>query len=157
MTKRIIALSVLASLLVLCATVASAQNQQIMDRVSGAEMQAILQEMGYSAELTVDDQGDPLINSNMNGVEFSIYFYDCPQGQCAAIQYYAGFEIQVTPDQLNQWNITRRYGRCYYTAPNDARVEVDIPLDGGVTRQHLVESMVLWEIVLQEFMTHIGW
>ncbi|SKA74611.1 Putative sensory transduction regulator [Paucidesulfovibrio gracilis DSM 16080] len=133
--------------------------QSMYDGISGPEMQRILNNMGFSTELTRDDAGDPLINSSEDGLNFQVYFYNCTNDVCEAIQFYSGFTQTNNPsaESINEWNTTKRFGRAYRNNNGDSRVEMDALVTGGVTEQHIRNLASTWKIVLQQFAQHINW
>lgn len=64
----------------LCSVAAAAQTDDGM--VTAKKPAGIVISMlnaGYDAELTTDDVGDPLINSQVAGYPLQIFFYDCDE------------------------------------------------------------------------------
>ena len=43
----------------------------------------VLQDMGYRAELTTDNSGDPMIKSSASGADVAILFYGCKSNRTA--------------------------------------------------------------------------
>jgi len=98
----------------------------------------VLQDMGYRAELTTDNSGDPMIKSSASGADVAILFYGCKSNRnCTTVQFFAGFK---EPDNgslsaLNKWNADNRFGRAYQSDSGSARIEYDLDLDmGGMSK-----------------------
>lgn len=71
------------------ATVAAARPDSVV---------AALKALGQSADLAVDETGDPLINATISGWKSSVLFYDCEEAthdKCRSLQFSASF----TPKQ----------------------------------------------------------
>jgi Putative bacterial sensory transduction regulator len=121
----------------------------------------LLQEWGYRATLVKDSQGDPKIDSATAGVNFSVYFYGCTAGaDCSSIQLSSGFDMEsgTTPEVVNAWNSTKRFGKVYLDDEQDPFIEMDITLAaGGVSRDNFRDDMDKWEQLLSDFQTHIDW
>ncbi|WP_022660793.1 YbjN domain-containing protein [Paucidesulfovibrio longus] len=138
---------------------ADCRAQTLYDGISGAEMQRIMQNMGFKTELTKDDAGDPLISSSDGNLNFQIFFYACTKDVCEAVQFYSGFTQAKNPSQssINTWNTHNRFGRAYLDSEGNSRVEMDALATGGVSEQHFRNLLSTWKIVLNEFSKHIGW
>ncbi|MEM6487587.1 MAG: YbjN domain-containing protein [Pseudomonadota bacterium] len=143
----------------LAVAVAAPAGAQTFSRTNGDILAGMLSDLGYRAELTSDDRGDPLVHSSTGGVNFSIYFYGCSDNKdCTSIQYAAGFENDGNRDQamMNNWNMTKRFGTAYVSDNGDVWLEYDINMDGGITRANMEDTLGLWEDVLGQFTSHIG-
>ncbi|MDP2739752.1 MAG: YbjN domain-containing protein [Pseudorhodobacter sp.] len=120
----------------------------------------LMRAMGYRAELTADNQGDPKINSATGGSNFRIYFYGCTANKdCRSIQFAAGFDLTAgtTLDVVNKWNAAKRYTKAYLDDEQDPLIEMDINLDfGGVSENNFRDSLDLWEGLLAGFKQHIN-
>ncbi|MFC3174338.1 YbjN domain-containing protein [Novosphingobium bradum] len=99
-----------------------------------ASLVRVMQNMGYRAELTKDNSGDPMIRSTASGSDFAILFYGCKSNRnCTTVQFFAGFK---DPDNgslsaINKWNNDNRFGRAYQAESGSARIEYDLDLDMG--------------------------
>jgi len=125
-----------------------------------AALAEVLRAMGYRAELTKDDQGDPKIVSATGGSNFRIYFYGCTANlNCTSIQFAAGFDLTngSTLEVMNAWNAAKRYSKSYLDAEQDPLIEMDVNLAfGGVSEQNFRSTLDLWDGLLGQFKTHIG-
>ncbi len=121
----------------------------------------LLKDIGYRAELTKDDTGDPKIESAAAGVNFSIYFYGCTDGKaCSSIQFSSGFDLDsaLNMSSVNDWNTRKRYGKVYIDDEGDPYLEMDINLaGGGITEDSFRDSLDSWERLLSDFQEHIDW
>ena len=141
---------------VVVAQAAAAQNVTAADPSSVA---AALQGAGYRAELTKDDDGDPLIKSSSSGTDFLILFYACTRNvDCRTVQFYAGYSDPKNASlaSLNQWNGAHRFGRAYLTDKGSARIEMDVDLDaGGMSRALFSDNVTVWTQVMARFESFI--
>lgn len=132
------------------------------ETISAADPQAmvtLLQASG-AAEVTQDQEGDPLITGRMEGISYAVYFYGCTNGQdCTDVQFTAGFTLDtpVTLDQINSWNYEKRFGKAYLDTQGDAVIEMNVNLDGGVCTDNFQDTVDFWGLVLREFTGHIGY
>jgi hypothetical protein len=121
----------------------------------------LLKDIGYRAELTKDDTGDPKIESAAAGASFSIYFYGCTDGRdCSSIQFSSGFDLDnaLNLSSVNDWNTRKRYGKVYVDDEGDPYIEFDINLaGGGISEDAFRDSLDSWERLLADFQQHIDW
>lgn len=148
--------SILTSMLLL-GSCNAASAQQLID---GASVDAIVQVARAFGSATVESQsnGAPKIAGRMDGIGYTIFFVNCTSPrQCSDLNFYAGFlEAKLTPDQLNSWNATKRFGRAYADPDGDAVVEMDVNLEGGVSRNNITSVFGIWRLMLDQFTSYIG-
>ena len=150
-----------AAAMFLGAGVANAETskERVYTKITGEELQQIMQELGYRAQLSTDDYGDPMITSTSGGYKFKVLFYDCEARKgCEALQFWAGFDTEAPGDmrQMNQWNADKRFGKAYIDHENDPIIEMHYNIDGGVTRENIKSTLEWWEQVVGEFATFIN-
>lgn len=118
-----------------------------------------LQAMGYKAEMTKDDSGDPLIKSSSGGSNFAIFFFGCTKNvDCRTVQFFAGYtDRKPTLARINEWNMNKRFGRAYISSSGSARVEMDVDLDdGGVSGKLFEDNVEFWVLLMGQFEKHIA-
>ena len=132
--------------------------------ITGEDPQLIanlLQDWGYKARLSNDDQGNPQIDSAISGINYQIYFYGCTNGQaCNAVQFSAGFNLDqgLGMDVVNDWHNKKRYTHVYLDENNDPWLAMDINLyGGGITTATLQDYVYLWESLVNDFKVQINW
>ncbi|NWH09640.1 MAG: YbjN domain-containing protein [Alphaproteobacteria bacterium] len=134
----------------------AAQAQQMFDAATGQDLAAILQELGYSAQLGVDTQGDPMITGAIDGKGYMLYFYRCDENtnprRCLDLQFSASFPMpSVTLEMVNTYNQNNRFGQAYINADGTVGVDMSVTLQGGVTRQNIKENIDWWKTALTSF------
>jgi len=129
----------------------SASKAPIITSVTGSDMMAVLKEMGFVPELTKDSDGDPLIHFQVEGTKCSIFYFEGTSGQYESIQYYVGYDNAPSLDKINEWNQGHRYGRAYLGTDGHARMEFDVPLYGGVSEDHLEQTVHRWKDLVSSF------
>lgn len=163
MKKSILGAPLLALVLSACTVTGperpAASAGGVFTSVSGGEVQTILQNAGYRAELGVDNVGDPMISSSAGGLGYTLYFYECSgEKRCDSLVFWAGFAMDDKPslDTINQWNQTKRFSRAYLDEEGDPILEMDLLVDGGITEAAFVETLNLWDQSLPLFAQHVG-
>lgn len=112
-----------------------------------------------SAEISTDNRGDPKIDGRMHGVRYQIYFYGCKNGEkCSSVQFRAGFtqNNKQTVERMNEWNISKRFGKAAIDKEGDATIEMNVNLQGGVCNANFDETVGWWSTVLRDFLGFIN-
>jgi hypothetical protein len=124
-----------------------------------ASLARVLQAMGYRAEMTKDNSGDPMIKSTASGSEFAILFYGCKSNRnCTTVQFFGGFK---DPDNgslsaLNKWNADNRFGRAYQADSGSARIEYDLDLDmGGMSAALFRDNVEVFVALLDRYSKYV--
>lgn len=132
---------------------------QMVQAADPASLVRELQGMGYRAELTRDDSGDPLIRSASSGTDFLILFYGCEDGKsCDTVQFFAGFSDPENGSvaAMNIWNSKNRFSRAYIAESGAARIELDLDLDdGGMSSALFRDNIEFWTIVMARFESYV--
>ncbi|PCD76511.1 YbjN domain-containing protein [Pseudothioclava arenosa] len=141
------------------ALAAPAANAQVMADVD--VIAVFLQEFGLPTEKTVDPDGDPKIESRIEGTRFAVYFYGCDNGkECDSIQFSTGFDLKepMTLEAANAWNRDKRFGKVYLDEDGDPYIEYDVNTDfDGIGSENFDDSIDLWRALLAEFRDYIDW
>lgn len=112
----------------------------------------IMQNAGYRAEI-LDGKNRPHLRTGLGGYTVLVFFYDCKDKNCGALQFYVGFKKapKFNLTNINRWNAEMRYGKAYIDKDEDLAIEYDIALDGGVTQDFIKQQIYLFERVLSNF------
>ncbi len=116
-----------------------------------------LQRHDYAAEIRTFDKfvyiAVQFHNGPPNNDYSGIYFYDCVNERCAAIQYFAAFagDDSVTVDKVNDWNLHKRTIRAYRRASSSVTGEYDVDVSPGGSWELVDRSLTRWEQVLGIF------
>ncbi len=138
---------------------AGTANAQMVRAQDPSSVASALRNMGYKAEMTKDDSGDPLIKSSSGGSTFAIFFFGCTKNvDCRTIQFFAGYtDKKPTLSVINDWNANKRFGRAYISSSGSARVEMDVDLDdGGVSPKLFEDNVEFWVLLMSQFEKHIA-
>lgn len=105
-----------------------------------------------SATLEKDGTGDPKITGRINGLKYGIYFYSCKSGKCEDIQFASGFsDVTVSSNKINEWNKGKRFGRAYVNDDNNPRIEMDVLMKNGISKDTLEDAFSTWSVVMTSF------
>jgi hypothetical protein len=124
----------------------------VMDRITQKEMAALLRDAGYRAEITQGKESR-YIRTAMSGYKVAVYFYDCTDDGCAALQFSTIFDKapNLTIHVANSWNAQHRYARAYIdTSDESIFFEYDFMLN-GVTTKFIKDNLSLYETQLGNF------
>ena len=158
----------LAALAVILMTAVSAQAQddESYADLSGSEIVALLEAHGYSASLTTDSAGDPLVMASADGLRFRVQTYDCNSSaprRCRTLQMVSSFALERPPSAedfiaMNDYNNQKVYGRAYIDDNGDAAVDFTVNLSGGVSASNLMDNVGTWKaFILDVFVNYLGW
>jgi hypothetical protein len=132
--------------------------------VRGQDPQTLVRAMqanGYTAQLTVDSTGDPMIRSAAGGTNFQVLFYNCTDHrECATVQFHVGYDLKTAPslESINDWNRSQRFGSAHLDKENDPILEMDVDLDdGGLSPLLFIDNLEFWTSALGRFEKHIGY
>ncbi len=118
-----------------------------------------LQQHGYTGEIRTFGESTYVAVQFQNGPpgnDYSgIYFYDCVNERCAAIQYFAAFagDDTTTIDKVNDWNSHKRTIRAYRRPSGSVTGEADADVSPGGSWELLDQTLTRWEQVLGVFKT----
>ncbi|MFT0211557.1 YbjN domain-containing protein [Pseudomonas sp. F1_0610] len=149
MLKQLVGAAALSSLLLATPLYAA----QVIDNNNTKAILAMAQEFG-TAELSTDDEGDPLITGRMNETDYSIIFHNCQNGKnCTDLMFSSAWSASgnITLEQVNTWNSEMLYGQAYLDGEKDPTLEMSVNIDGGVTEDNLRASFQWWNDVVPEF------
>jgi hypothetical protein len=148
----------------LVALVSAASAGGAEQLVRGQDPQSLVRAMqanGYTAQLTVDSTGDPMIRSAAGGTNFQVLFYNCTDHrECATVQFHVGYDLKTAPslESINDWNRSQRFGSAHLDKENDPILEMDVDLDdGGLSPLLFIDNLEFWTSALGRFEKHIGY
>ena len=149
------------ALLALVSAASSAGAQQLVRAQDPQSLVRAMQANGYTAQLTADQTGDPMIRSAAGGTNFQVLFYNCTNHrECATVQFHVGYDLKTSPslESINEWNRTQRFGSAHLDKENDPILEMDVDLDdGGLSPLLFIDNLEFWTSALGRFEKHIGY
>lgn len=108
------------------------------------------------------EDGLTWIAVNDDPLRWVVFFYDCRDDRCAALQYSASFSNPtVTQEMVNDWNRDHRFLKAYFLPAEaggepTAVVQHDVLVLSDDVEQ-LTESAALWLGMMPEFATAVGY
>lgn len=118
----------------------------------------LIRDLGYRADIGVDNIGDPMISSSAHGYDFDIFFYDCTDGaNCQAVQFSSAYDLDDGMSLTKAHDFTRekRWVKVYLNDDSDPRVEMDYNLRGGVSVDNFNDTFDWWLVLMEEFVDYI--
>lgn len=142
-----------APLLIALGLAAPVTAQTLVDGSDAAVIMEIARGYG-SALLETDDEGSPMIVGRIDGTRYVVLFYGCREvAGCTSIQLLAGWTDRdnVTLAKVNDWNMSRAFGRAYLDESGDPVLDYIINLERGITSRNLDDSFDWWRVILSDF------
>ena len=161
MARWIVTVTILIALGGAAAARAESQESELYGTLTAEQMAAILQDQGYRAVIGATADGLPEIESGAQGRSYWVYLYDCndetPKA-CTNLTFFTYIEKSdaMTLEAVNDWNLSRRFGRAYLDQKGNANLSMDIDLIGGVTRANLEDWLLWWDDRIAKFNQHMG-
>jgi len=121
-------------------------RSSIINRITQEDMADVLREAGYRAEIKQGKE-QRYIRTAMSGYKVGVYFYDCNDEGCAALQLSTLFDKapNLTIEAANSWNSQHRYARAYLDSSDGTFLfEYDFVLT-GVTTAYIKDNLSLYE------------
>ena len=133
--------------------------ETIFRSISAEDLSAVLKDSGYLPEISKRSDGNPIIKFEVFGLRTVVFFFAPKDGAYEGFQFFAGFSLQNKPGQakMNDWNVAKRFAKAYVDSDGDPTLEMDVDLEGGVTREFIAARIRTWRSVLGAFARHIGY
>lgn len=146
--------AVLAGAVVLAAApflvpAARAVECETIDHITAVEMKEILEEEGYRVTEVKENR---LLRFKIEGTGVGIFVAE--NGR--SIQFHVAWAgTGATMDKVNRWNRERKYSKAYLDDEDDPHLELDLELDGGITRGRIAGFLVTCKSSLAMFQTEV--
>ena len=118
-----------------------------------------IRDKGLEANLTTDNEGDPMVEVTAEGQHFVVFFYDCVNNRnCKTLCFFAFWQnTNADRDLINAWNRDKRHSRAYIDKDNDAVLEMDVNLNaGGISPGLFADDIDRWMVGLIDYARYIG-
>ena len=110
-----------------------------------------LQDAGYKASLSTDEDGDPMITSAASGYDFNVFFYECKDGKdCASLHFSVSFsdDGKNTAELANLWNRQRRFSQMAVAEDGSLAMTYDVTTFGGLNQRNFSDVIDWWQTML---------
>lgn len=157
MNTRLIILATLFAVAILPQTAIT--QEMSLKLVDGTNIDGVIEAARQYGSATRASQknGHPMITGRIEGIPYTVRFRNCPDAStCEDMNLRVGFLIKPTPEAINIWNRDKRFTKAYLDADNDAILEMDVILQGGVSAENMNEVFSYWRLSLDQFTAHIG-
>ena len=148
--QRLTAIALSAALVAITAP-AAAQTMS----ADPAAITAALKSRGMPVTQEKDEENNPVLQTQFgDGAKFTIYFYGCTDGvKCDSLQLHTLYTGSgATIEQMNQFNLDRRYGRGVIETNGDAGLRMDFNMAvGGMSRALFLDNLELWDELMSVF------
>lgn len=136
--------------------VAAQAQVQLGGMVTGNDFERVFEIAGaYGPVERRDDPDGQYIRGEMGGTVYTITFLNCNDANlnCSSVQFRAWWESNGhhNVEGMNQWNRDRRFSSAYMDSRNNATIEFDVNLQGGVTAVNFDDTLQWWQAVLNQF------
>lgn len=141
---------------------ATPANAQIINGASPEEVAAMMEDLGMDVEFeAMSDVEGPVISSFASDLQFLITFEACDEDgeECELIVFRCGYamdpEDQPDLETLNAWN-NEFWGKATMDDEGDPWIVLEVNTVGGITEDNLVDTLMWWEGMVDEFATFIA-
>ncbi len=110
-----------------------------------------LRKLGYRAELTKHESGDPQIVSAAAGYDYRINFNDCTANkQCRSLGFVISFadDGKNTLELANTWNRQKRFSQMALNQNGTLAFSYDVTTVGGLTKANFADVVDWWQVML---------
>lgn len=149
-----------AALAAACLAAGAVQAKPIPDAgLTIEEVKAWMESEGYKVSIETYDTGTRYLRTETDGVKFDVDVYDCDKDRCRALQFNAGFNMEdgLPLAKVNQWNLEKRYLRCYDDDENDPHFAYDANLAPGGSYEALKDDLDVFIGFMPDVLKFIGW
>lgn len=144
--------SLLLLLALLLASPARAADATVVDTVTPFQVEAMLNDLGYTGT-EIDEDGDILLRMQGYNVLVLVGSYDGVY--IAMMSAFAG--TTATLQDVNIWNQEKRFARAYLDTDGDPVVEAELDMAGGVTLARVEDFIQTFgQLSLPEFVQTVA-
>jgi hypothetical protein len=126
-----------------------AQDDTIFNSITTFQLVSILEAEGYTAE----DKGDNIIELKLKND--SDAFVKISDKNDNVIFAFFDAEIETSEEKVNKWNQTKSYSKAFFDKDQDVWLELDLSLNGGVTKTNIINFFDLCVISQSSFVNSL--
>lgn len=155
---RMVASALALALLTMFALPSAGLAQDISSR-DPASIAKLMRERGQTVIVTVDEFGDPFIETSANNVDYNIFFYGCTEhSACTSLSLRAQRMSagRASDEALNGWNTNQRWTKLYSADANSVIMELDLLFAGRpMSEEGFAAYLDIWERSLAQFVRFV--
>jgi hypothetical protein len=144
-------LLVAAALMVMGCVTAQADDDDIIETITAAQVQEVLQGLGFTG-IEIDEDGDVIVKMLGYNVLILVGSYENTSMQM-------NFAVSGTDANLrmvNEWNRAKRYSTASIDDDGDPVLESDLDLAGGVTKARVEDFFLTYYMLLEAFLEELS-
>lgn len=139
---------------------ADAAPTDLVDASAPERIVEIMQDEGFKAELSTDENEAVVIRSGASGVAFNVVFTACggEEAVCEVLSFSAGFDFEYgkQASDISDWN-QKKWTKAYLDEENDPFLEHNINMLHGVSEANFRDTLNWYARELGRFIDYIGW
>ena len=133
------------------ASVANAQESQIVETITSEQMRSLFHDQGFS-NVEIDSDDDLIVR--MQGYGILVFVRG---NNYSNIQYrFSVAGTSTTMRDVNDWNRSKKFTKAYLDNDGDPVLEMDVDLDGGVTWKRIEDSILTYNQSLVAFLREVA-
>jgi hypothetical protein len=118
-----------------------------------------LRKLGYRAELTKHESGDPQIISAAAGYDYRLNFNDCTANRnCRSLGFVVVFsdDGKNTLELANNWNKQKRFSQMAVNDNKSLAFSYDVTTVGGLTKANFADAVDWWQVMFGQVRTYFS-
>lgn len=118
-----------------------------------------LRKLGYRAELTRHESGDPQIKSAAAGYDYRLNFNDCTENKrCRSLGFVIVFadDGKNTLELANTWNRQKRFSQMAVNENGSLAFSYDVTTVGGLTKANFADVVDWWQVMLGQLRVYFS-
>jgi Putative bacterial sensory transduction regulator len=117
-------------------------------KFTDAELLGIVQGEGYTVEISKEG----LLIIKIDGSKYLLYNLEDGDLQL----FYGISDVEVTFEDINEWNRTKRLSRAYLDTENDPCIECDLLANAGLSPDHVIQAIAVFKISVSGFLDFLN-
>lgn len=139
---------------------AAASSTTTVSAVKPDSVAEALKNLGYSAELAKDANGDPLINAEIGGWQAALLFYECNEKThdgCQSLQFVANFtpEKKFTADDAVKFMRNTRFASVSFDQNQSVMMTWDVVTGKGIDLEVFSNSVDMFRSAMDTLGTQV--
>lgn len=142
------------TLMAIATTLALATPALSQTLIDGSDLDVVINAArGFGAASLQEGEDSPTARGRIDGEPYYIFFRNCNEDNKCDDFYFQTYFLQPVVDMelLNAWNRDKRWLKVYFDKDNDAVLEMDVDMTGGITPVNLDQAFSYWSLGLEQF------